>query len=123
MKAKTSLTNTGHTRRSFINRSIVAAVATSSMTIFSGLVNAAGEYDSCAKGLPCVLEMIDTGIGNFIDGQLHWIAECRCDTAGCCQRSSIYCYDYYASGETGALVKVKVHCGSAAVKCFVLTLP
>jgi len=120
---KTEPSLSGLTRRSFIKRSVVAAVATSSMTIFSGLVNAAEEYDSCVKGLPCVLEMIDTGIGNFIDGQLHWIAECRCDTAGCCQRSSISCYDYYASGETGALVKVKVHCESAAVKCLVPALP
>lgn len=35
-----SSTNGGLTRRSFIKRSTVAAVAVSSMTIFSGLVNA-----------------------------------------------------------------------------------
>ena len=36
----------GVTRRSFIKRSVVAAVAVSSMTIFSGLVNAANTGDS-----------------------------------------------------------------------------
>jgi hypothetical protein len=36
----TEISNNGTTRRSFIKRSVVAAVAVSTMTIFSGLVNA-----------------------------------------------------------------------------------
>lgn len=36
-----NLSSSGSTRRSFIKKSVVAAVAVSSMTIFSGLVNAA----------------------------------------------------------------------------------
>jgi len=56
---KTESSPSGLTRRSFIKRSVVAAVAASSMTIFSGLVEAGGagttgsgnaESDSCEKG-------------------------------------------------------------------------
>lgn len=51
-------TNSGLTRRSFIKRSVVAAVAVSSMTIFSGLVNAGVKsaydcQDSNSNGAPC----------------------------------------------------------------------
>jgi len=40
MKTEGTATPNGLTRRSFIKRSVVAAVAASSLTIFSGLVNA-----------------------------------------------------------------------------------
>jgi len=52
MKTETSPTPSpsGLTRRSFIKRSVVAAVAVSSMTIFSGLVNA--ESDAASGTLP-----------------------------------------------------------------------
>jgi anaerobic selenocysteine-containing dehydrogenase len=39
-----SISPSGLTRRSFIKRSVVAAVAVSSMTIFSGLVRASKDY-------------------------------------------------------------------------------
>ncbi|RYG09055.1 MAG: twin-arginine translocation signal domain-containing protein [Burkholderiales bacterium] len=37
----------GTSRRSFIKRSVVAAVAVSSMTVFSGLVRATNGSDAC----------------------------------------------------------------------------
>jgi hypothetical protein len=46
MKQDPATTN-GLTRRSFVKRSVVAAVAVSSMTIFSGLVNA--QYTQCSS--------------------------------------------------------------------------
>jgi len=52
---------TGTTRRSFIKRSVVAAVAVSSLTIFSGLVNAAGERANC----------YDLGVGTGRQCRLH----------------------------------------------------
>jgi hypothetical protein len=59
----TQSSNNGVTRRSFIKRSVVAAVAVSTLSIFSGLVNAAdpagytvptgtcksGDKDKCCK--------------------------------------------------------------------------
>jgi len=55
---KTKPIPSGHTRRSFMKTSVVAAVAVSSMTILSGLVNAseAGTYSYCAMK---VVEIFD----------------------------------------------------------------
>jgi len=47
MKTEGAATSNDLTRRSFIKRSVVAAVAASSLTIFSGLVNAAEDSDYC----------------------------------------------------------------------------
>ena len=59
---------TGTTRRSFIKRSVVAAVAVSSMTIFSGLVNATlpGSTGTETKK-PCkVKRHVETNEGKYL---------------------------------------------------------
>ncbi len=56
-----SSTNSGLSRRSFIKRSVVAAVAASSMTIFSGLVNAGNESPSPAS--KCKMEKLSGASG------------------------------------------------------------
>lgn len=66
-----SSTNSGLSRRSFIKRSVVAAVAVSSMTIFSGLVRAGGDGTVGTETVTSTSCDIDTSKGctNTNDGK------------------------------------------------------
>lgn len=91
--------NTGTTRRCFIKRSVVAAVAVSSMTIFSGLVNAAlpGSTGTETK-TKCTMERTKaceegTGWRRQPDGTMkpyhYWMCFYKC--SGKNGEYSIYC--------------------------------
>jgi hypothetical protein len=77
----------GITRRSFIKRSVVAAVAVSSMTILSGLVNAQTSVTGSGtpKGYHCSKR---SGVACFkpengpVDenGNAYWVCECSGDS-------------------------------------------
>jgi anaerobic selenocysteine-containing dehydrogenase len=98
----------GITRRSFIKRSVVAAVAASSMTIFSGLVNAQtstfgssttttpnGYHCSKRTGVACIKPE-----GGPVDenGNAYWVCDCSGDSnkKGICDKGyqAHESYDY-----------------------------
>ncbi len=73
-------TSSGLTRRSFIKRSVVAAVAVSSMTIFSGLVRADPEGEGGTATATSTSCTIDTSKGctNTNDGKNGQGYYCPC---------------------------------------------
>lgn len=90
----------GTTRRSFIKRSVVAAVAVSSLTIFSGLVNA----NLPGGGYPCSISKNQGKFGdggNFNDVEILF---CRAKKADCYQE--LKCGKFYQLDENG---RVKVN--------------
>jgi hypothetical protein len=106
--------NSGLTRRSFIKRSVVAVVAVSSMTIFSGLVNATlpestGSGTACVPGNPVPFTKKDTGTLVILDnGQNLWEYECEASgPPGCCQSSSVVCGKFSATGNAADLKDVQ----------------
>ena len=107
--------STGLTRRSFIKRSVVAAVAVSSMTIFSGLVRAEGEGGTetvCAQGTPCSIKKVKDG--QIWQGGLHDVYECTCTgTVGCCTSSKIKCGNWF--DDNGNVIAVYVNCGNSTI--------
>ncbi|QTN32415.1 twin-arginine translocation signal domain-containing protein [Akkermansiaceae bacterium] len=78
-------TSSNLTRRSFIKRSVVAAVAVSSMTIFSGLVRASN-YNPPPPPKPCVVKTKDILIGDVYAWTLCWYANAK---ASCANNSEI----------------------------------
>ena len=114
---------TDTTRRSFIKLSVVAAVAVSSMTIFSGLVKAEGEDGSataCFPAPPMQVSEVDSGIiHEFPDHSRHKVYDCTATGGGgCCSPTVTKCGKYSAGTPNGAsLVDVILKSGST-VKCY-----
>ena len=76
-------TPNGLTRRSFIKRSVVAAVAVSSMTIFSGLVNASSSGSGYSPKKLCTLSKLTKcePLSNE-DGSVMMGCMAKCDPQG-----------------------------------------
>jgi uncharacterized membrane protein len=75
----------GLTRRSFIKRSVVAAVAVSSLTIFSGLVDARTEGKSGSSEEKCYTDafcVADTSCRAECGQSGTWYATCKVDSKG-----------------------------------------
>lgn len=106
--------NQGISRRSFIKRSTVAAIAATNLLMFTGLVNA-GEESPSPKKCKVMIDVgttdwsVDKGIGNVI----HKINDCWCDdnTLG---NGQIQCGVWYEFDKDANPVLVKpvfVTCG------------
>jgi hypothetical protein len=82
----------GVTRRSFIKRSVVASVAISSMTVFTGLVNAADVRDYTGKNCPNICTW---GGGNKILGV---------SKADCYRNGKVVCQCLWTAGKSSGSI-------------------
>ena len=74
----------GITRRSFIKRSTVAAIAASNLMMFTGLVNAHEESPSpMVGGGECVIDKIDTVLNYTINNRVVPVEVYICSATGC----------------------------------------
>ncbi len=100
----------GSTRRSFMKKSVVAAVAASNVTIFSGLVDAAEEEASGGK--KCTLSYVNVRTESILvfddgEGTKTWqsmsVHDC---VAGSCV-GTIGCSVYYRTDENGKIIRLQ----------------
>jgi hypothetical protein len=76
--------NNGITRRSFIKRSTVAAIAASNLMMFTGLVNAVEESPSpMVGGGECVIDKFATNLFYAINNRVENVPVYICTATGC----------------------------------------
>ena len=111
-------------RRSFMKKSVIAAVAASNMTIFSGLVNAIENPLFAGSGTvqPCIFKkeaLLEPG------GQPSGFYACYWQTDGSCIEGKGYCYNEDSVSNTTTLIEVDClkHRLNSYVMCNMIHIP
>lgn len=95
------------TRRDFMKRTTALAVGVSSISLFSGLVDA--QVYVCTEGSPCTIKKTSTGIQIPWQGKNHTEYECECTgVPGCCTPSTLTCGQWW--DDAGNIMTVRVDC-------------